>query len=666
LKFHRHVLFHLLWLLPLAFWPGNNSYDAAKFTVLAIAACLWLGSTAWLQWRGKNLLTPGNHGLGLWGNLVLLVWIGIFYSTNPTLVMRTGLLMTLFALVTFQTSRQTGGIAGQKSLLAAITFGAALSGIYGLLQMAHLLPGAPPSSGYPPGISTLGNQNYLAGFMAVAFWPTLVLFRHTRLNWSRLLVAFALAVILLTLLVAGATGPQVAILTAFALVVPCIALVIKGRGKRVPMVLAGLFILMAGSGVILMFDATSAPPSSEQSLNQPLHHQLLSENHGDIRRTDWLTAIEMLKPSPVVGAGLGNYLVLWPEARARLTTGGMESGLSRGAPISTRAHNDLLQWLAETGAIGASFLALLVVIFTLAWRRRFGTLPQQNQVDYLLLTAGVLTVAVHSMVSFPLHLPATSLTLAFLLGLLFLNEEAPKPAKPHWTGKILGLVLAFVALILAYGSLQEFRGDLLTASGRRLFTQGRMEPATAQLERGVQLMKWPGHGHLYLGLAQTALGQTEEAEANFRTSLKDRPSFEAHLALAESAINRGDFSGAEKHLDLVKNCRPLLGFIHQAKFLRGFMLVRQGDLSSARMEFGELLKEDANQHRALLGLGYLETLEGNPHKAKIFYSQALNVIDKQIAEFRTNPGQESAAFLVRLQQNRQVASKALQSLSRTP
>ena len=179
-------------------------------------------------------------------------------------------------------------------------------------------------------------------------------------------------------------------------------------------------------------------------------------------------------------------------------------------------------------------------------------------------------------------------------------------------------------------------------------------------------MKWPGHGRLNLGLALTALGQMETAEDNFRISLNDRPSFEAHLALAESAINRGDLSIAEDHLNLVVNCAPPLGFVIQAKFLKGFMLMRQGRLVLAHEEFEQVLEEDPNQHRALLALGYLEAKQDHPNRAKEYYTQALAVIDRQMIEFQTNPGQESPAFLVRLQQNREVAIKALESLPPAP
>ncbi len=655
MKFNRFILMHLLWLLPLAFYSGNHSYDAAKFTILAAAVSLWLGQAAWLEWRGQSGLSLGNRGLLALGGLVSLAAAGVIQSHSPTLVVRTCLLISFFGMVAFHTAKQTGGLTNQKPLLTTVTMAAAISGLYGLLQMAHWLPGAPPSSGYPPGISTLGNQNYLAGFMAVSFWPALLLLRKTQ-EWKfRIPIIGALVIILTTLIASGATGPPMAILTAIALVSPCIILVKKGLGKRVPVALLSLVVLVGGSGLALMLSTTT-------NSSGPVH-QLLSSNHGGIRQADWAASRVMFQSHPVFGVGAGNYLVQWPDARSQLLSTGIGP---EGAPISTRAHNEIFQWVAETGLLGSVYLLVLLVLFSLAWRKTFQARNTDQQIDHLLLTAGLLTVAVHSMVSFPLHLPATSLVFAFLLGLHFLKEKTKTPASPAGAGKVQAVILMMIALILAVGCLQEFRGDLNIASGRHHFTQGKMNEAAQTLNRGLKQMKWPGHGHLYLGLAQTALGQMDDAENNFRLSLLDRPTFEAHLALAESAINRGAYVSAQGHLDIVQNCQPHPGFLRQANFLRGLMLVHQNEWEKAHKVFEQFLEENPNQHRALLGLGYLEAQLERPELAEKYYHRAMAVIDEQISQFHKNPGQESAAFLVRLQQNREVAAKALKALAPKP
>jgi tetratricopeptide (TPR) repeat protein len=658
-----------MWLLPVAFWPGSNSYDAAKFTLLAVATSLWLGHAGWRMWRDQPGLQLGNIGFRIWAALMFLFVLQMFTAVNASLVLRTGLLISLFALVTHQTTRQTGGLPRQKPLLAALTAGASVAGVYGLFQMAHLLPGAAPHLGYPPGISTLGNQNYLAGLMAVCIWPAVILMGHLNSGWARMGCGVALLVLLATLFQAGATGPQIAFLAAAAVTVPCLGLTIRGRGRFVPMTLGILMVLSGGSGLWFIWDSTSDYRQTTTTNNSTPSWQqtLLDANHGDIRRTDWLVAMDMMEHGSVIGGiGAGNYRIQWPVSRARVGNNNPDVDFPWGSPPSARAHNEMLQWAAETGYTGVSWLMLSLAFLAFAWRRRFLSLNSRQQVDQLLLTAGLITVAVHSMVSFPLHLPATGLVVALLLGLLFLDNSTSRPYKRPRLFRIQAAALVLMAGIILGGSLREFRADLLTASGREEYNRGRMLEAAHHLESGVQQMMWRGHACLHLGLAQTALGETEAAERNLQTSLLDRPSFEAHLALAESAINRGDFSSAESHLDLVLGCRAQLILWHQAEFLQGLMMVRQGKLDQARRKFSELLKEDPNQHRALLGLGYLAALQDHPDHAQRLYRQALQVIENQMEHHRTHPNTDSAAHLVRLEQNRTVAIQALQSLTPGP
>ncbi len=661
MNFSRPILISLLLILPIAFWPASNSYDAIKFTLLASATSLWLAYAGWQQWQGRSVLSLNRKALASWVSLIIVFGVGIFGACNPGLVVRTYLIVSMFALVVYQTSRQSGGLSGQRSLLIATSISATVAAIYGLLQWNHILPGAPVATGYPTAISTLGNQNYLASLMAVAFWPTLVLWRQINSKWPRLMVLAAMILILSVLVQAKAAGPQLAFLSALALLGIGWTLVRKNKSKLVPWVLGSLILMIAVGGFGFIFNAS-------------LQNKLLADNSGSTRRTDWLIAVQMFKGQPVSGVGAGNFLVNWPETKAQLATSNQIPTIAQGSPVSTRAHNDFLQWVAETGSLGLLWFLSLIIIFAGTWQKRFNSQNQFNQIDYLIITTGVLTVAIHSMVSFPFHLPATSLVFSFLIGLLLLQGGPHPQMNSGRIGKFQGLVFLALAVVFSIGSIQEFWGDLQTAQGRRLFTQGKMSQANEQLSQGIHKMKWPGHGRLHWGLTQAALAASKNngtttksaAENNFRLSLSDKPSFEAMLALAEASINKGDYSTGQKYLDLVVNCEPHLNFRIQAQFHKALIAVRQGRLTLAQNIFTKLLLEDPQEHRALLGLGFIEARQGQIQQAKKYYIQAITIIDRKISEFRPHQGQQSAAFIGRLKQNRQVADKALKALSSPP
>ena len=96
-----------------------------------------------------------------------------------------------------------------------------------------------------------------------------------------------------------------------------------------------------------------------------------------------------------------------------------------------RAHNDYLQWLAETGLVGGALALWFLVVFarTAAEKLR---LAQQDPQWRLSAGAfvGCLLVLLHSLVDFPLRVPANALLFAALLAVLsapVMLEQSP----PH-------------------------------------------------------------------------------------------------------------------------------------------------------------------------------------------------------------------------------------------
>ncbi|MFQ5777828.1 MAG: O-antigen ligase family protein [Terriglobia bacterium] len=84
-----------------------------------------------------------------------------------------------------------------------------------------------------------------------------------------------------------------------------------------------------------------------------------------------------------------------------------------------RAHNDYLQWLAETGLVGGTLAVWFLVVFarTAAEKLR---LAHQDPRRRLCVGAfvGCLLVLLHSLVDFPLRVPANALLFAALLAVL--------------------------------------------------------------------------------------------------------------------------------------------------------------------------------------------------------------------------------------------------------
>ncbi len=132
-----------------------------------------------------------------------------------------------------------------------------------------------------------------------------------------------------------------------------------------------------------------------------------SEDRGEVAA--W--TLNMWKDYPVFGSGLGSFPVVYPRYA------GQKSWWTY-----THAHNDYLEFGAETGAIGLSLLALMVSM-SLAAAVRAQYLRRDPLMRGLSFAAimGITALMLHSFVDFGLQIPANALTFMLLLAFAWIS-----------------------------------------------------------------------------------------------------------------------------------------------------------------------------------------------------------------------------------------------------
>ncbi len=120
-----------------------------------------------------------------------------------------------------------------------------------------------------------------------------------------------------------------------------------------------------------------------------------------------LYALAMIKDYPALGAGGGTFYVNFPKYRPDVVTAYFDF-----------AHNDYVQFAAETGLLGLALLGLVVLatlfvaVKVLVERRD----PLARGVAFG-CTMGIVALMIHSWVDFNLQIPANALTFVVLLAL---------------------------------------------------------------------------------------------------------------------------------------------------------------------------------------------------------------------------------------------------------
>ena len=122
----------------------------------------------------------------------------------------------------------------------------------------------------------------------------------------------------------------------------------------------------------------------------------------------WAGALQMGMDHPLLGTGLGTFGVAFPRYRPLALQ-----------PTFTHAHQDYLQWFAETGLLGV-IAALLVTLGLLVVAVR-SLRPRAYGRGRLLacgLIAGSCGLALHGLVDFNGHIPANTLLASVMAGML--------------------------------------------------------------------------------------------------------------------------------------------------------------------------------------------------------------------------------------------------------
>jgi O-antigen ligase len=139
------------------------------------------------------------------------------------------------------------------------------------------------------------------------------------------------------------------------------------------------------------------------------------------RFESWGGAIDAFRSSPWVGTGPGSLDLLFHASG---------SGQGRRPMASPFAHNEYLQVLAETGALGlAGVMAALVLLIAWCWRRR----PPASSPERIVWAAGAAACAafaLHSFVDFEWHFPVV---VAFAFA--WLGLATTRPAVPDEKGE---------------------------------------------------------------------------------------------------------------------------------------------------------------------------------------------------------------------------------------
>ncbi len=255
------------------------------------------------------------------------------------------------------------------------------------------------------------SHNHYAGLMEMLIPIAAVCF--LKADSQRYLVGFGLLIALVSVVLCGSRGGAFALIVEIALLALVVWRARPSRDKLIATV--ALFVVMTVITVWLI------PANVSQRLSTTIHSPDVAYG---ARKNMSMDSLRMFRDHPVLGVGLGSFEAAYPKYQS------FASDL-----LIDYAHSDYLQFLAETGILGAGVAMAALAIFGARllrlWQSGVHSTASFMQLGACLACIGLL---VHSWVDFNLHIPANAAWFAFLAGITQVNAgRKPQLSNHSWT-----------------------------------------------------------------------------------------------------------------------------------------------------------------------------------------------------------------------------------------
>ncbi len=628
----------VVFIIPLFIWPGETEYGYGKTIVMyLLVSVLLIGWALWGfikgEWKIRFpwLVFPA-------GFFLIAGLLSIINAVNGRVVIQSLTVFLYFVLFYLIVANAVKDKRDVTVILYALLISAFLASLFGLLQYLGVMRGAHGKSGLSEVISTMGNRNYLGGFLAYLLFPSVILVVRLR---SRILRAIAIPLISFNFgmaMLVNQMGIRV------ALVIAAIGVIIGWTIFRPVEPIRKNRIWLIALLIVLVFtflvESPSGPLNSVVGLSATGSSswigRLWVQNSGRTRSWDWWVGYEMFKDHPLLGVGLGNYKLNFIPYKAKFLATPQGKGYNFYIARAAQAHNEYIQIIAELGVFGIlGIIGLIVTIAYSLWITLFRNRDEADRFDLLLLSGGVIAFLIHALVTFPAHLPASSLVFVTLLGIAtsraYGDAAQTTVALKRIPLRATAIVVIVFTLAVSVIALRDYAADFLFQAGIRQLQLGQLYLAEETFNRSIQLDFCPRQTYYYLAVIKLRQGKYKEALPYLKKCLTRFVVEPVYLNIANIDVNLGNTKEAERYIDFLLSTHPAKDTTLQLHYLQGLIAIREGDYSRAFKILEEIVKSNPSFERAYIALGDLYRAQGLAISARKNYETALKLIEKKLA-----------------------------------
>ena len=509
-------------------------------------------------------------------------------------------------------------------LLFSAVVGGALTVFIAFIQAWGWNPFGYHSAGFPA--ASFINKNYLANYIDLLFPTSLFLLITIQGDRKKWLISLSVSLFFSYLIFSHNRASWLSLLVTFSLIL-YFSYKHSWMQKQLQSIDAKYIVLITFLSIILI--NSPGKTINEESRFSSLYTSLESTevtSSTTSRLNAYKGALELIKDNPLLGTGLGSFQIAFKPYNQNITKKGQAKS------IFIQLHNDPLQFFVELGIIGGGIvITFVVMLFYFGYKRISYPVNSAEQARHTTLILGVLLAItasiIHSLLSFPLHLPASSFLLFIFIGLLLRSKEKTKQLSLKTEVLFFTLVISVSALsINFYGNFAK-SSYYLNNAVKNLFSYDLIydyRPLTplkneenckaAKLKVDKALASYSNDFHLrgwaYVIYVQCVTDEKEYLKLSDKI-LADNPYYRPALESSASiSFNEKNYSSAKRYYQILHYLYPLnAGYT----LLLGHVAVKQKDYVLAYNFYKKTLKLQPQNKIApdminqLISKGYIKT-----------------------------------------------------------
>jgi len=627
------ILKILIFIIPLSAYKFVYEFRINQIMILVFIAIIAL--TLWIiNILMKDEFTWYPTKINLIISLFILVIIISLFRSNyfyPSL--KDYFLFLAYFLIYFLVVNNVENENEFDSLIKIFFITSFIVSMYTILHYYGMIPYLKE---FGPVVSPIGQKNWTSNYVALISPIVFPFFLLEQIKKVKIIYFIILSIIYITLMICQSRGIWISI--CVTLIITLCPIIKFNFSKIFKKNKKWLILLMFTFLIITIIYSTDNPLNKSAITVTERAISTFDEQDPSIntRLLIWNTTLSMIKDKPILGSGIGSFKMNYLNYQAEHLKDNPYN--AKYYSNAREAHNEYLQIGAELGIIGLGIFLLIFFIFFLMIIKYFN--QEKNDRKKIIvfgLSLGVICFLIHSLFTFPLHVPALGSAFFIIVGLTIAYIKKNDPSCPeekikrlkiiNFKSKIITIVIIlFISCFIIFNFvIKPYIAELDYFKGMEYTQENKYSSALQKFKYATKYDPHNGRILHALGSTYYNLGSYDKAENNLRNSLNYSIDVKTYYNLGLVYFQTGFYKKAEEKFRHTIYLDPKFT---NAYLKLAYLYATKKDYDKAIVEWNKILEIEPNfpeKHNVLYFIGLTYQKKQMPDKALEYFLQALQL-----------------------------------------